>query len=93
MSRLSVSTCSRLKVSLTRAAHDRDLLGVGWQRVCRDDPAAFGRQLQGDIELVEVAVVSQLEGNQWRLLFIGADQKEAARILQLFCEHSRVLEK
>jgi hypothetical protein len=66
---------------------------LGWKRVCGDHPAAFGRQLQGDIELVEDAVVSQLEGNQWRLLFIGADQKEAARILQLFCEHSRVLEK
>ena len=40
---------------LHQRAHDRHVLGVRRQRVGRDHPAALGRELRGDVELVVVA--------------------------------------
>src|SRR5215217_545144 len=76
---------------LDQRAHDRNVLGVGWHGVRGNHPAAFGRQLPGDIELVEVVISCQSEGCKGKLFLLGPDQLETTHLLQLFGQHSRVL--
>ena len=54
MSSASRSTCSRLSVSLTSARSTFTPVGVGRQRVGGQHPAALGRELPGEVELVVV---------------------------------------
>src|SRR4051812_48699936 len=65
--------------ALHERAHDRHMLGVGWERVRGQHPPALRRELRRDVELVEVAFLGQLEGDQRKLLGPGlADQLEVA---------------
>ena len=90
MSRARVSTCSRLIVSLTRARMIVTSWAFGRQRVGRHHPAALGRQLPGDVELVVPVVAGEPEGDQRKLLLVAADELEPAHRLELLGEHPGV---
>ena len=70
-----------LERELDQRAHDRHVLRVRRQRVGRHHPAALGGQLRGDVELVVVVAVGELEGDQRELLgALVADQPELADV-------------
>ena len=79
MSSASVVASAWLSVSLTSARMIFTCCGVGRQRVGGHHPASLGRELPGDVELVVVLLLGQLEGDQRQLLLAGADQLELAR--------------
>src|SRR3954471_14004840 len=53
---------------LHERAHDRDVIRVRRQRVRRHHPPALGSELGGDVELVVAALLSELEGDERKLL-------------------------
>ena len=53
---------------LDQRPHHLHLLGVGRHRVGGEHPAALGRELPGDVELVVVVLAGELEGDQRQLL-------------------------
>ena len=62
---------------LDQRAHDRHVVGVRRQRVGGDHPAALGGELRRDVELVVVALLGELEGDERQLLRARlADQPE-----------------
>lgn len=70
MSSASVVASVWPSVSFT-VPHDRDVLGVGWQRVGGDHPSPLRGELGGDVELVVVVLSVELERDQRQLLLAG----------------------
>ena len=92
MSAASVSTSECPSVSLHQRAHDRDVVGVRRQRVGGHHPAALGRELRGDVELVVVVLAGQPERDERELLAVVlADQLEVAGRDDPLAQQARVL--
>src|SRR3954454_25074828 len=76
---------------LDQRAHDRHVLGFRGQRVGGDHPPALGSELRGDVELVEVALLGELEGDERQLLGARvADELEVGALDHLLGERARV---
>src|SRR3954471_13569963 len=79
------------KGELYQRPHHLHVVGVRGHRVGGDHPAALGRQLEGDVELVVGVLLGEVEGDQRQGLLAFPDYLEAAGALDVLCERLGVL--